>query len=512
VPDAPPDPGLRRHFGLAHATALNVIQVVGAGIFLTVPLIVAQLPGPYALLGWLGAGALILLDGLVWSELAATMPGSGGSYVYLRECYGPHRWGRLMAFLFVWQFLISAPLEVGSGLVAISQFSTGLSRDFDGFNRDHTWEQTLWEEQKVSVAFPPQALLDCRDRDPGGQGRKVTVAFGPSRLLGAAVGLLVISLVYRRVEGLGRLALGFGVVVLAVIAWLLLDGALRFSPAVAFDWSGRAAARPPDFPGRLGAAMVLAMYAYLGYYNVCYVGDEVRDPGRTIPRAVLLSAALVVVLFVALHLAMVGVVSWRDMPTQQADLDNYNLPAEVLRHGRDRAVGDVLASVLAAVLIASCTASAFAALVGYSRVPFGAARQRYFFAAFGAVHPRHQIPHRALLLMGGLTLFWGFFDLGTVINALIATRILEQFVAQIVGLVLLRRRQPDRPRPFRVWLYPLPCGLALVGWLFLYGSVGLFAIGVGLTTLLTGGAAFLLWSRQSGGWPFGPGTPGQARG
>jgi amino acid transporter len=472
---------LTRHFGLAQATALNVSQIVGAGIFLTVPLMLAKLPGPYALLGWLGAGALILLDGLVWSELAATMPGSGGSYLYLRECYGRDRWGRLMAFLFVWQFLISAPLEVGSGLVAISQFSTGLSPRFEAFNREWTWG---WE-----YAF--------------GEG-KVSVAVGPSRLLGVLIGVAVVALLYRRIEGVGRLTVAFGLGVLAAIAWLLVEGALRFSPAVAFDWPAAAADGPADFTRRLGATMVLAMYAYLGYYNVCYIGDEVRDPGRTIPRSVLLSAALVVVLFVAMHLAMVGSVSWRSMPTTQAELDDYNLPTECVRQWYGR-YGDAAAAVLAAVLIGSCTASAFAALLGYSRVPYGAARQGYFFSAFAAVHPAHRIPHRALLLMGGLTLFWGFFDLGTVINALIATRILEQFVAQTVGLALLRRRQPDRPRPFRVWLYPLPCGLALAGWLFLYGSAGLFAIGVGLVTLVAGAAAFLVWSRRTGGWPFAPG-------
>src|SRR5437868_13868036 len=105
-------------------------MIVGAGVFVTIPPMLKELPGPYALLGWLAAGAIILMDGLIWSELAATMPGSGGSYLYLLECYGRNRWGRLMAFLFIWQFLISGPLEIGSGLIAIAQFSTALSKDF----------------------------------------------------------------------------------------------------------------------------------------------------------------------------------------------------------------------------------------------------------------------------------------------------------------------------------------------------------------------------------------------
>src|SRR5260370_36933360 len=101
---APPSGGLQRHFGLLHATALNVTMIVGAGVFITIPLMLKALPGPYALLGWLAAGALILIDGMVWSELGATLPGSGGSYLYLLECYGRQRWGRLIAFLFLWEF------------------------------------------------------------------------------------------------------------------------------------------------------------------------------------------------------------------------------------------------------------------------------------------------------------------------------------------------------------------------------------------------------------------------
>src|SRR5947209_11030339 len=125
--------GLQRHFGLLQATALNVTMIVGAGVFITIPLMLKVLPGPYALLGWLGAGALILVDGLIWSELGAALPGSGGSYLYLLECYGRERWGRLMAFLFIWQFLISGPLEVGSGLIAISTFATQVTPAFKDF-------------------------------------------------------------------------------------------------------------------------------------------------------------------------------------------------------------------------------------------------------------------------------------------------------------------------------------------------------------------------------------------
>ena len=474
----PHAPGLQRHFGLLHATALNISMIVGAGVFITIPLMLGKLPGPYALLGWVAAGGLILVDGLFWGELGAMFPGSGGSYLYLLESYGRRRWGRLMAFLFSWQFLISGPLELGSGLIAVAVFSVAFHPAYQAFNEAWTWK----------CPFTPDG------------GLALTVS--PARLLAVGVGVVILLLLYRRMKTVRWLTVTVWLGVLAVILWILVEGALRFDPRVAFDFSGAAAGWPGNFADGLGGAMILAMYSYLGYYNVCYIGGEVRDPGRTIPRSILLSAAAVCVLFVGLHLAMLGVISWREVPI---DSDSYNLPAEFMR----RAHGDWAAVVVTAFLIWSCFGSAFAGLLGYSRVPFAAARHGHFFPVFGRVHPRRHIPHVALLLVGGLTLFWTFFDLQNVINALIATRILEQFVGQIVGVVLLRRMQPDRPRPFRVWLYPVPAGVALAGWLYMYWSAGVWFIAFGLATLFLGGLVFLLWTWRTRQWPFGEGTPAE---
>jgi amino acid transporter len=465
--DIPSSPSrLERHFGLFQATALNVTMIVGAGVFITIPLMLQVLPGPYALLGWLGAGALILVDGLIWSELGAAMPGSGGSYLYLLECYGRERWGRLMAFLFIWQFLISGPLEVASGLIAISQFSNALSPAFARFNDEWTMKRVLgsWGGDELIVSVSPSGI-GCL-------------------LLGAGL----IALLYRRITVLGKLTVTFWLGVMGIIGWILVDGALRFDRHVAFDMPESA----PDLKTGLGAAMILAIYSYLGYYNVCYIGDEVREPARTIPRAVLLSALLVCLLFTGLHLAMLGTVPW------QLAADSKNLPADFMRQIH----GDRAATLVGVLLIWSCLGSVFAALLGYSRIPYGAARYGHFFAPLAGVHPVHHIPHVSLLLVGGLTLFWSFFDLGSVINALITTRILEQFVGQVVGVVLWRRREPNAPRPYKMWLYPLPCALALVGWLYLYVSAGPLFIVLGLATLACGLVAFLIWSRRAGGWPY----------
>ncbi len=471
---------LKRHFGLLHATALNVTLIVGAGIFVTIPPMLKVLPGPYALLGWLAAGALILVDGMIWSELGATLPGSGGSYLYLLECYGRERWGRFMAFLFIWQFLLSGPLEIASGLIAISLFSNALSPAFADFNEKWTWKS------------PPV----------GWEGSPLVVTFGPSRALALFIGIVLLVLLYRRITALGRLTVTFWVGVLGVVVWILVEGWSRFDPAVAFDFSGPAAA-VPDLATGVGGAMILAMYAYFGYYQICYIGDEVRDPGRTIPRAIFLSALLVCALFVGMHLAMLGTVSWKDIPTAKPDVDEYNLAAEFMR----RVHGGWAAALVSALLIWSCVGSAFAGLLGYSRIPYGAARYGHFFAPLARVHPVHQIPHAALTLVGVLTLFWSFFDLGDVIQALVATRIVEQFIGQAVGVMLLRRREPHRPRPYRIAWYPVPCLVAVLGWLYVYASAPPPFIVFGLATLAAGAGVFVLWSGRRSARPKGGKKP-----
>jgi amino acid transporter len=469
----PSGDGLQRHFGLLHATALNVTMVVGAGVFITIPFMLGQLPGPYALLGWVGAGLLILADGLVWSELAASFPGSGGSYLYLLECYGRDRWGRLMAFLFIWQFLISGPLEIASGLIAMALFSNALSPAFQRFNEEWTLQLAVG-------------------------GIELPVFNSPARLLAVLLGALILFLLYRRITSLGRLTVTFWLGVLGVLGWIILEGLPRFDPERAFGFPEGDASLPDNFGPRLGGAMTLAIYSYLGYYNVCYIGDEVRRPERTIPRAILGSAVLVCVLFIGVHLALLGTVPWTEVPTREPEVETYNLPADFMR----RIYGDGAAALVTVLLMWSCFGSAFAGLLGYSRIPYGAARYGHFFATLGRVHPAHRIPHVSLLLVGGLTLFWSFFALQDVIDALIVTRILEQFVGQIAGLLLLRRRHPERARPFKMVLYPLPCLLALAGWLYLYATAKPLYIGLGLGTLLAGAGAFLLWAWRTRGWPF----------
>ena len=460
---------LKRGIGPLQATALNVTMVVGAGVFATIPLMLGKLPGPYALLAWIVAGVLIYFDGMIWSELGAALPGSGGSYRYLLISYGSQRWGRLMAFLFIWQFMISGPLELGSGLIAIALFSSSLSPAFQKFNEDHTLRSVLWKSQDVAISI------------------------GPSRLLAFAFGLLIIFLLFRNITTLGKLTITFWIGVMGAIAWIIFEGLIRFDPSRAFSFTGPAAQLPQNFMGNLGLAMILAIYSYLGYYNVCYIGDEVRDPAKTIPKSIIASVLIVSILFVLVHLSLLGTVPW-----QQISVTETNLPAEFMR----RIHGPWAASAITILLVWCCFGSVFAGMLGYSRIPYGAARDGHFFSSLTKVHSIKQVPHVSLFLIGTFTLIWGFFDLDNIIKALITTRILEQFVCQIIGVFLLRKNQPNLERPYRIWLYPIPCLIALIGWLWIYVASGWLFIGLGAGTMAVGAAVFLIWSMRTGRWPF----------
>src|ERR1700735_5579434 len=119
-------PQLTRAFGLLHATALNISNMVGVGPFITIPMLMASMGGPQSLLGWATGALIVVSDGLIWSELGAALPGSGGSYHFLREAYGHETWGRLMAFLFIWQFVLSGPLEIASGMIGFGNYTAYL--------------------------------------------------------------------------------------------------------------------------------------------------------------------------------------------------------------------------------------------------------------------------------------------------------------------------------------------------------------------------------------------------
>ena len=445
---------MERRFGLLSATALNMSNMIGAGPFITIPLLMSALGGPQALLGWLVALVIVISDGMVWSELGAAMPGSGGSFHYLREAFGRTRAGRLMAFLFVWQFILSGPLEIASGYIGFAEYASYL---WKGLSR------------------------------------------GGKLALIAGVGVLNVALLYRRIHSIARITVSLWVGTLVTVLAVIVTGAMRFDARVAFDFPPGAFDFSLGFFLGLGAASRVGIYDYLGYYDVCYIGDEVKDPGRVIPRSILISTAAVALIYIGINLSIIGVVPWREfVPASEHPESSF-----IVSVFMERVWGPRVAAVFTLLVLWTAFGSVFALLLGYSRIPFAAAESGYFFRAFGRLHPTGQFPYVSLLVLGAISIAAGFFSLGTVIDALIVTRILVQFMGQVVGLMLLRRRAPDLPRPFRMWLYPLPALVALLGWIFVFATTQARVILFGVGVLALGGVAFLAWSWRTRRWPFG---------
>ncbi len=453
APGVEEHPHLTRRFGLLPATALNMTNMIGVGPFITIPLLMSALGGPQAMLGWIVALVIVICDGLVWSELGAAMPGSGGSFHYLRETFGPARFGRLMAFLFVWQFVLSGPLEIASGYIGFAKYFT-----------------------YIRPGLTERGLL----------------------LVAAAVGALNVALLYRRITSIGKITVSLWIGTLVAMLAVIVTGFFRFDHRVAFDMPPGAFRFSLGFLFGLGTAARIGVYDYLGYYDVCYIGDEVRDPGRVIPRSILISTIVVAVLYVAINLSVIGVVPWREFVPADAHPESDFIVSAFMQH----VYGTKVASIFTLLVLWTAFGSVFALLLGYSRVPYAAAREGYFFEVFGRLHPAKQFPHVSLLVLGVISILACGFSLGTVIDALIATRIVVQFGGQIVGLVLLRRERPDMPRPYRVWLYPVPPIVALVGWAFIFATTGVAVMLFGLAVLAAGVVCFLWWSRRTGEWPF----------
>ena len=446
-------PQLERRFGLLQATALNMSNMIGIGPFITIPLLMTALGGPQALLGWLVALVIVVADGMVWAELGAMLPGSGGTYRYLREGFGSERFGRLMAFLFIWQFILSGPLEIASGYIGFANYARYILPDLSR-----------------------------------------TGAIG----LATLVGVVNIALLYRRIDSIGTLTVTLWVGTLVTTMAVILTGAFHFDPAIAFDFPDGAFHFSTGFLFGLGAAARVGIYDYLGYYNICYIGDEVRNPGRVIPRSILISVLAVAVIYIAINLSIIGVVPWRDFVPNTAHPQSDFIVSIFM----ERIYGSSVATGFTLLVLWTAFGSVFALLLGYSRIPYAAAVDGTFFKVFAKVHPVNHFPHVSLLLIGAIAIAASTLSLGMVIDALITTRILIQFMGQIVAVALLRRDRPDLNRPFRIWLYPLPNLVALVGWVFVFSTSGATVILFGLVTLLAGVGAFGLWTWKTRQWPF----------
>lgn len=413
------------------ATSANILVMIGVGPFLTIPFMLDAMGGPHILYAWLVGALLALCDGLVYAQLGAALPSSGGPYVYLREAYRPFGVGDLMGFLFLWQVLIVAPLSIASGGVGFANYL----------------------------------------------GAFVPMAGWTHDLVAAGVVAAMTALLYRPIREVGRLSMFMLAVVAITIGWVIVAGLLHFSPSQAFAFPASAFVFDQSLVSRIGAVSILAMYNYGGYNNVCNVAEEVRDPARNVPRAIVFSIAIVVAIYVSMSTVIVGVVPWREAARSSAIASLF-----IERTFASAAVGRAASHLMTALILVVTVASLYGLILGYSRVPFAAARDGKFFRVFARVHPTKHFPHVSLVTIGAMSVPFCFLSLGVIIDWLILVQIATQVVWQCAGVMLLRRYRRDIPQPFVMWLYPLPAMVALVLWIYVFASAPvtgmLFAVGV----------------------------------
>ncbi|MGA3135737.1 MAG: APC family permease [Terracidiphilus sp.] len=455
---------LQRRIGLRSAVAFNMLEMIGVGPFITLPLVIAAAGFRLSVWAWVLGAVIAVADGLVWAELGAAFPRAGGSYAFLREIYGPQRAGNWLSFLYVWQLSFSAPLSIASGCIGLSSF---LAWFWPGLDR------------------APFAALP---------------ALHFTNFAAAGACLLVTALLYRNLSSITRLAWVLFAGVLAAIAGVIVSGFAHAAATGGWQMPASPALTLPVALGGLAQGTLLATYCYWGYYNIAFLGGEVRRPERTIPRAILLSVLFVSAIYVTMNLAALP--SLRDAAAHLAAGASVRLQlvADIARAAFGRWAG----RLMAALIIWTAFASVFSLLLGYSRVPYAAARDGNYFRFLAAVHPRLGIPHRSLVALGLVAAGFCFFSLAQVITMLVITRILLQFFLQQAGVILLRVRRPELKRPFRMPFYPLPPLVAMAGFIFILvnRTHALAGLGVAAAIGVSGTLIYLVRARHLGQWPF----------
>lgn len=439
---------LVRELNLKQAVALNMIDMVGIGPFIALPFVIGAMNGPQCIIAWIVGAVLSYTDGSVWAELGAKWPQSGGSYSFLQNLYGREKWGRLLSFLYVWQTSIQAPLVVASGAIGFSQYLAYLIPSLDDISK---------------------------------------------KAISGALVIFVTILLYRKIEDIGKISVFMGMIVIGTILWLIVSGFLHFHPALAFTYPKGAFDMTPFFFFGLGQACTKTVYSFLGYYNVCHLGGEIKAPERNIPRSIFISITGIAILYLLMQVAVLGVIPW-----QQAKGSPF-----IISLFFEHLYGPVTAKVATGLVLFIAVSSVFAVALGYSRVPYAAAVDGHFFKVFARLHPTKNFPYISLLVLGGLAFVFSLlFKMEDVMTAIVVMRILVQFIGQSVGIMLYHHKKKQETFPYRMALYPLPVIVGIIVWAFIFlsarwqfmlGAVGVIAIGC---------LIFGLQSYRKKQWPF----------
>ncbi|HTJ10419.1 MAG TPA: APC family permease [Dinghuibacter sp.] len=433
MPDASsPKPALHRSLSLAQGTAINMIDMVGIGPFLTVSMVAGAMQGGAAILAWLLGALLAYLDGMIWSELGARWPEAGGSYVFLRKLYGDGWFGQLMPFLLVWQTVIIAPLTMASAAIGFSGY--------------------------LNYLIPLSPLAQ--------------------KAVSGGLVILVVAVLYRNIQTIGKISMILGVITIGTIVWIIASGAPHFNRAQAFHWDLSGFSTCALLYGALGHATLKTVYSYLGYYNVVNLGGEIKNPERNIPRSIFLSVTVIALLYIGMQWALLGNLPWETIARSNFVISTYI----------EKIYSPAVANVATLLILIIASSSLFSLTLGYSRVPYAAATKGDFFPVFARLHPKHHFPHVSLLVMGVLGFVFSLtFKMEKAITAIVVTRILVQFLGQSIGLIRWHIVQPRDLRPYRMPLFPVPALVSISIWLFIFltspinnieAALGIISLGV----------------------------------
>ncbi len=440
------DHSLKRRIGLLQAAAINMIDMVGIGPFVVLSVVAETMNGPWFLYAWIFGLLLSFVDAMIWSELGATFPLAGGSYNFLKEGFG-EKWGKLMSFLFVWQTMIQAPLVIASAAIGFSHY--------------------------FSYLVPLDAIS--------------------GKIVSGAVVMLIVWLLYRKIETIGRISVLLWMGVIITMAWIIGGGIVHGNFLAPVKHINDGLELNKLFFISLGMAGVKTVYSYLGYYNVCHLGGEIVNPQKNIPRSMFISIAGIGMLYLLMNISVASV-----LPLHTIRQSNFAVSEFI-----QTIAGSGAARIATALILWVAFASLFSATLGYSRIPYAAAKDGAFFSMFARLHPKKNFPHISLLVLGAVGFIFSLlFKIQDVIDAILAMRILIQFAGQAVGLILLSRRKGRSFFKWKMPLYPIPVILAIIIWLCIYYSTGIHKMYSGLIVIAAGILVFLFKARRSREWPF----------
>ncbi len=445
-------PTLQRKLGLFQGTVLNMIDMVGIGPFISLPIVIGFVGGMY-IWAWVAGAVLSLIDAMIWSELGAAYPLAGGSYNFLKEAYGKEKLGKMMSFLYVWQTIIQAPLVAASAAIGFAQYFGYLV------------PLSEWQQKGLS----------------------------------GAVIIFVTILLYRKIDSIGRIGVLLWAGVILTLGWIIAGG-IAYGNFTApfhdvhtnFSWAHIASFA-------FGQACIKSIYSYLGYYNVCHLGGEIKNPGRNIPRSMFISVIGIAVLYLAMNISVTSVIPWQEIKQWQDSGQNHFVISTFI----ERLFGANAANMATIMILWVALASLFAVMLGYSRVPYAAAKDGAFFSVFARLHPTKDFPYVSLLVLAAIAFVFSLlFRMSDVISGVLAMRIMVQFIGQAVGVILLRKRNGTKHLPYKMPLYPLPVIIVVILWLFVFFSTGTSIMLSFLVLISAGVVVYFLFAKYSKQWPY----------